>query len=78
MAGRERGRLIEKKQLGIEAAPHVALAALDICHFDPDTGEDLHRARHAKEDCEAACYDCLMHYANQPVHRLLDRQAVRA
>ena len=42
-----------------------------------------HRARTAggppgaREDCEAACYDCLMSYGNQPDHRLLDRQAIR-
>src|SRR3984957_19151052 len=32
MAGRERGRLVEKKQLGVEAAPDVAPAALEIEH----------------------------------------------
>ncbi len=30
------------------------------------------RAPRAREDCEAACYDCLMSYANQPDHQLLD------
>ncbi|MFQ5744573.1 MAG: DUF559 domain-containing protein, partial [Acidobacteriota bacterium] len=40
-------------------------------------GEDLHRARGAREDCEAACYDCLMSYRNQPDHRLLDRKLLR-
>ncbi|HLH71037.1 MAG TPA: DEAD/DEAH box helicase [Candidatus Dormibacteraeota bacterium] len=52
----------------------VARAALEICHFDPDTGEDRRRAPGAAEDCEAACYDCLLNYRNQPDHRLLDRQ----
>ena len=55
----------------------VARYALDLCHFDPETGEDLRRARLATEDCEAACYDCLMTYSNQRDHALLDRQAVR-
>src|SRR6202043_1257933 len=32
MPGRERGRLVEKKQLGVEAAPDVAPAALEIEH----------------------------------------------
>ncbi len=27
-------------------------------------------------DCEAACYDCLMSYRNQPDHQLLDRQEI--
>jgi len=59
------------------AFARLARAALSVCHFDPDTCEDLRRAPGAKEDCEAACYDCLMSYTNQPDHRLLDRQRVR-
>jgi ATP-dependent helicase YprA (DUF1998 family)/very-short-patch-repair endonuclease len=51
----------------------VAAAALEICHFDTATGEDLRRAPTARFDCEAACYDCLMSYTNQPDHDLLDR-----
>ncbi len=60
-----------------DAFAQVARRALEICHFDPDTGEDRRRAEQAREDCEAACYDCLMHYGNQPVHRRLDRQKIR-
>ena len=52
----------------------VARQALDICHFDPDTAEDLRRAPRAKEDCEAACYDCLLSYRNQIDHKKLDRK----
>ncbi len=59
------------------ALPRVAREALVLCHFDPDTGEDRHRAPRAKEDCTAACYDCLLSYANQPDHRLLDRHLLR-
>lgn len=59
------------------AFARVGRQALEICHFDPDTGVDLHKAERATEDCEAACYDCLMHYANQPVHKLLDRQTIK-
>jgi very-short-patch-repair endonuclease len=59
------------------ALANVAREALRICHFDPDTGEDLGRAARATEDCEAACYDCLMSYGNQRQHRLLDRKAIR-
>jgi very-short-patch-repair endonuclease len=40
-------------------------------------GADLRRAPRAREDCEAACYNCLMSYVNQPDHRLLDRQRIR-
>ncbi len=55
----------------------IARQALVICHFDPDTGEDLRRAPRATEDCEAACYDCLLSYGNQREHALLDRQVIR-
>jgi superfamily II DNA/RNA helicase/very-short-patch-repair endonuclease len=55
----------------------VAAQALEICHFDPVTGEDRRHAPGAKEDCEAGCYDCLLSYYNQPDHRFVDRQTVR-
>jgi len=54
----------------------IIRAALEICHFDSDTGEDKRRATGAVEDCEAACYDCMMSYGNQRDHSLLDRQAI--
>lgn len=60
-----------------QAFAGVAREALRLCHFNPDTGEDEHRAPRATEDCEAACYDCLMEYYNQRDHPLLDRQALR-
>jgi ATP-dependent helicase YprA (DUF1998 family)/very-short-patch-repair endonuclease len=59
------------------ALSRVAGRALELCHFDPASGEDRHRADRASEDCEAACYDCLMSYTNQNDHALLDRQAIR-
>ena len=31
----------------------------------------------AREVCEAACYDCLMNYANEPDHALLDCKDIR-
>ena len=63
-------RLVEDAQ----AVPAIARVALDIAHFNPETGEDLHRPAGAREDCEAACYDCLLSYYNQRDHRLLDRK----
>lgn len=60
-----------------DAVADVAREALILCHFDPATGADLRRAPRATEDCEAACYDCLMSYSNQPDHHLLDRQRIR-
>ncbi|MCD4784876.1 MAG: DEAD/DEAH box helicase [Candidatus Eremiobacteraeota bacterium] len=56
----------------------VAKKALEICHFDSETGEDLKRAPQSIEDCEAACYDCLMSYRNQREHDLLDRKAIKS
>lgn len=58
-----------------QALPRVARTALNLCHFDEQGGEppELQPA----EGCEAACYDCLMNYANQRFHRLLDRKAIR-
>ncbi|MFN8188063.1 MAG: Zn-binding domain-containing protein [Gaiellales bacterium] len=58
-----------------DALARVARQALALCHFAED-GTDLRRAPAAREDCEAACYDCLLSYANQSDHRLLDRHAI--
>ncbi|RIK52136.1 MAG: hypothetical protein DCC57_10250 [Chloroflexi bacterium] len=60
-----------------QAMAEVARKALELCHFDPDTGQDKRRGPNSRQDCEAACYDCLMSYANQPDHRLLDRLLIR-
>ena len=60
-----------------EAVQRISQRALDLCHFDPDTLDDLRRAPGAREDCEAACYDCMMNYSNQMDHRFLDRHAIR-
>jgi len=54
--------------------PEIARTALEICHFDPSSGADLGKAPRAREECEAACYDCLLSYYNQRDHRLLDRK----
>jgi len=60
-----------------DALSKVAERALLISHFDPATGEDRRRADRAKEDCEAACYDCLLSYQNQRDHKILDRHKVK-
>lgn len=54
--------------------PEIAELALRLSHFDPSDGTDLKRAPYAREDCDAACYDCLLSYYNQQDHRLLDRK----
>jgi len=55
----------------------VARTALEIAHFDPDTGEDRGHAPGAKERCEQACYDCLLAYGNQFAHALINRHTIR-
>ncbi|MHB1414423.1 MAG: DEAD/DEAH box helicase [Chloroflexota bacterium] len=66
-------RLVEEP----DALAEVARQALEICHFDPRTGDDLGRAALKAEPCEAACYDCLLSYTNQREHKILDRFVVR-
>lgn len=59
------------------AIRQVARKALEICHFDPDSLDDLGKAPRAKENCSSACYDCLMSYGNQRSHLLLDRHIIK-
>ncbi len=66
-------RLLEDR----DSLPEVAKEALRICHFLPETGEDLKHAPGSDEDCEAACYYCLMNYSNQRDHDRLDRKAIK-
>jgi hypothetical protein len=54
----------------------VARRALQIAHYDPDTGADLGHAPAARERCERGCYDCLLSYSNQYEHARIDRHAV--
>ncbi len=54
----------------------VARKALELIHYDPDTGEDLGKASGARERCEKGCYDCLLSYSNQHDHSGIDRHAV--
>ncbi len=63
-------RLIDEPHLW----QRVAAEALRRCHIDPDTLDDLEPP--SGEECEAACYDCLLSYRNQTDHQLLDRRAV--
>ena len=52
--------------------PALARQALEICHYAPDTLDDL-----AVDRCGRACYECLLDYGNQPDHRHLDRALIR-
>ena len=60
-----------------DALAKVGRQALDLCHFDPHTGEDRRHAPGAVDACVAACYGCLLSYTNQPDHRIVDRFAIR-
>ena len=53
----------------------IAREALELCHYDPDTGEDL-ATEIPQIECEAACYDCLLDYGNQPDHKHIDRKEI--
>lgn len=57
------------------AMARVAREALIICHFDPDSGDDLGTS--GGYECGIACYQCLLSYTNQPDHDLLNRYLVR-
>ena len=59
------------------ALASVARTALELCHFDPDTGNDLGSAPGVAERCERGCYQCLLSYQNQLDHSMIDRQVVR-
>ncbi len=61
------------------ALQRAARTALQIMHFDPDTGADLSVDEPAagRERCVRACYDCLLSYGNQGLHEMIDRHLVR-
>ena len=60
-------RLIEEPG----AFAEVANQALEICHFNPESGEEAEG--HDVDKCAAACYECLLTYANQLNHRYINR-----
>lgn len=56
------------------AIARLARSALELLHYDPNTGKEK---AEWTERCPVACYDCLLSYSNQPDHRYLDRRLVR-
>ena len=62
-------RLVEEPGALAKAAKN----ALEILHFDPETGADRKRPDGSSEDCMRACYQCMLHYGNQMLHDRLDR-----
>ncbi|MFJ8282511.1 protein kinase [Streptomyces griseoviridis] len=59
-----------------DALARAARTALEICHFDPDTGDDEGGPADG-ERCARGCYSCLLTYANQTHHRQLSRHAAQ-
>jgi hypothetical protein len=59
-----------------DALAKAAKTALEICHFDPDTGEDEGGPADG-ERCARGCYACLLTYGNQTHHRQLSRHAAQ-
>ncbi|NLD74866.1 MAG: DUF1998 domain-containing protein, partial [Chloroflexi bacterium] len=59
-----------------DALARVARRALDILHFEPDSGDDRYPPA-TSDTCTKACYDCLLSYRNQWDHPRLDRHLVR-
>jgi hypothetical protein len=64
-------RLVEEA----DAVPDIARRALELCHFDPESGEEKKEEESAKE-CEAGCYDCLLSFSNQLQHRDIHRRLI--
>lgn len=48
--------------------------AFRCAHFDPATMTDEGGDANGGDGCEAACYECLLDYYNQPDHRRIDRK----
>jgi hypothetical protein len=55
------------------ALAEVARTGLDVCHFQLADG----RLQDVRPDCRAACYECLLSFANQYEALKLDRHRIR-
>ncbi len=61
-------RLVEEANTFAE----VAKTALEICHFEVDNGQ----LKDLRPNCHAACYECLLSFANQHEALKIDRHRV--
>ncbi len=55
-----------------EALSRVAKAALEVMHYSSSNNPD-DPIPYPNEECEKACYRCLLSYSNQMDHRMIDR-----
>jgi hypothetical protein len=62
-------RLVEEAN----ALAEVMRTALDICHFEVNNSKLID----TKPDCRAACYECLLSFANQHEALKLDRHRIQ-
>ena len=69
--------ILRRIQAEPDALATAARAALEIMHFDPETGEDMSFTTAERERCERACYDCLLSYGNQFEHAVIDRTRIK-
>lgn len=66
------GRLVQEP----DVLARIARRAMELIHYDPESGRDLDKAPNARERCELGCYDCLLSYSNQYEHALIDRHSI--
>jgi hypothetical protein len=60
-----------------DALAQAAKAALELMHFNPETGDDMAAELDQRDPCVAACYQCLLSYGNQSAHQMIDRRLAR-
>jgi hypothetical protein len=65
--------VLRRLQAEPDALAAVARRALELLHVDPDTLDDVDRSDD-RPACQKGCYDCLLSYGNQQLHRSIDRR----
>ncbi len=65
--------ILQRLVLEPDALANVAKAALELCHFDPLSGDSTKD----ETECARACYECLLTYRNQRDHDVLNRYLVK-